>query len=223
MAKITPHGTKVEKLVGLLRAAIQDRRYVPGQRLVEIDLTEELGISRSLLRETFRQLSSEGLVEIVPNRGALVSRLSKKEAIELFQIRIELESLAARLAAQNTSEPAVREAFKLEVSAIWDTEVRLSTSAYLQENQKFHAAMFNASGNKQLYLLNRKLKLSLIMAQISTSITPEVMALSLNEHRAIARAVIEGDVKAADKAARAHLARARSFVEHISETRFRPE
>lgn len=214
-ATSSPRGLKGDDLVHHLRAAIRSGRFVPGQRLVEIDLTEELGISRSLLREAFRRLSAEGLVDIVPNRGALVHRLSLKEALELFQIRMELEALAARLAAGNTSDPDVRAAFETEVGAIWDKSPRLSTSAYLMENDRFHAAVFRASGNDQLFTVNRQLQLSLIMAQIATSLTPDVMAQSINEHRDIAGAVLDGDTAAADAAARAHLSRARAFVNQI--------
>ncbi|MFD2857263.1 GntR family transcriptional regulator [Seohaeicola zhoushanensis] len=96
----TTHGAKGESVVQALRTAIHGGRYVPGQRLVEADLTSELGVSRSLLREAFRILSAEGLIETVPNRGALVKRLSRREAMELFEIRMELEALSARLAAK---------------------------------------------------------------------------------------------------------------------------
>ena len=217
------HGMKGDELVRHLRSAIQKGRYAPGQRLVEIDLTEELGISRSLLREAFRRLSAEGLLEIVPNRGALVHRLSLKEALELFQIRMELEALAARLAAQNMGDPATRQTFETDVAAIWEADARLSTSAYVVENEKFHAAVFSASGNEQLSLVNRQLQLSLIMAQISSSLTPEIMAQSNSEHRAIAKAVLECDTAAADAAARAHLGRAQSFVSQMPENVFRSE
>lgn len=216
-------GMKGEDLVAHLRRAIQLGRYVPGQRLVEIDLTEELGVSRSLLREAFRRLSAEGLLEIVPNRGAVVHRLSLKETMELFQIRIELESLAARLAAANCAAPQVRDRFEQDVSEIWQEDVRLSTSAYLIENEKFHAAVFRASGNGQLSLINRQLQLSLIMAQISASLTPDIMAKSIGEHRNIANAVLNGDVAAADMAARAHLSRARDFVSQMHGSVFKSE
>ena len=214
-------GEKGDELVRHLRSAIRSGRYVPGQRLVEVDLTEEFGVSRSLLRQAFHRLSAEGLVETVPNRGAIVRRLSFKEVIELFEIRLELEALAARLAAQNLVDAELRRSFEQEVSAIWNEEARLSTSAYLIENEKFHAAVFKASCNGQLAVLNRQMQLSLIMAQIASSITPEVMNLSISEHRTIASAILDRDTDAADSAARAHLNRARSFVEIIPGNLFR--
>ena len=214
-------GEKGEELVRDLRNAITSGRYVPGQRLVEADLTAELGVSRSLLREALQRLSAEGLVEIVPNRGAIVKRLSFVETVELFQIRLELEALAARLAAANMGEKKSRHSFEAAISAIWSNESRLSTAAYLNENETFHAAIFSASGNEQLAVLNRRLRLSLLMAQIAPAITVDMMNRSLSEHRTIAGAILDRDSAAADAAARAHLNRAKTFMETIPANLFR--
>jgi DNA-binding GntR family transcriptional regulator len=217
------HGAKGETVVRHLVEAIEAGRLVPGQRLVEADLTADLGISRNLLREAFRRLAAEGLIEIVPNRGALVRRLSKTEAAELFQIRMELEALAARLAALNIQDPCVRRRFDLQTAPIWEDEPRYATADYLAENQRFHAAIFEAAGNRQLFRLNRQLQLSLIMAQISHALTADVIADSLTEHRAIAEAIRAGDAAAADAASRAHLDRARRFVDAMPDTAFRKD
>lgn len=206
------HGAKGDRIAEHLMRAIQAGRFAPGQRLVEADLTAELGVSRSLLREAFRRLAAEGLIEIVPNRGALVRRLTMTEAMELFEIRLELEALAARLAARNIAEPCIRERFERAIAPIRAEAPRFSTSDYLTENQRFHAAVFEAAGNGQLTELNRRLQLSLIMAQIASELTGDVMLASLTEHRAIASAILAGDEKAADAAIRAHLSRARDLV-----------
>lgn len=210
-------------MVRFLTDAIQKGRFVPGQRLVEADLTAELGVSRSLLREAFRRLAAEGLIEIVPNRGALVRRLSMTEAMELFDIRLELEALAARLAARNVADPCVRERFERQIAQIWGAAPRFSTSDYIAENQRFHGAVFEAAGNRQLVKLNRQLQLSLIMAQISTALTAEIIMQSLSEHRSIAGAILGRNEEAADKAIRAHLERARDFVRAMPANLFRSE
>ncbi|MFD1343299.1 GntR family transcriptional regulator [Litorisediminicola beolgyonensis] len=217
------HGAKGLNVAETLRGAIQTGRYVPGQRLVEADLTREMGVSRSLLREAFRLLSAEGLVETVPNRGALVKRLSLTEALELFQIRMELEALAARLAADRARNPAVLARFEDDTTEIWSDSPRLSAAAYIAENERFHAAVFRASGNSQLRKLNRQLQLSLIMAQIASSMTPEIIAASIAEHRDIARAIRAGDSADADQGARDHLNRARTFIETMPGDVFRRE
>ncbi|NMM43548.1 GntR family transcriptional regulator [Rhodospirillaceae bacterium KN72] len=213
------HGERGDGIVEHLRDGVRRGRYVPGQRLIEADMTAELGVSRGLLREAFRRLAAEGLIEIVPNRGALVRRLSLQDALELFEIRLELEALAARRAA--SAPEAARRQFIKDVSYIWDNQPRVSASAYISENQNFHAAIFTLAGSGQLIQLNTQLQLSLIMAQISPSLTAEVIAQSIQEHRAIAEAIENGDPVAADAASRAHLGRARDMVVKMPSDVFR--
>lgn len=91
-----------------LRSSIVSGRLAPGQRLTERELVEMTGVSRTVIRESLRQLEAEGLVEIIPNKGPVVRKLSADEAKDLYQIRAVLEGLAARLFAQNADESAVR-------------------------------------------------------------------------------------------------------------------
>src|SRR5271170_1481180 len=94
------HGATVAHIVERLRGDILARRLSPGARLIENDLTLRFAVSRGPVREALRRLAAEGLIEHLPHRGAVVRRLSRVEIQELFQIRVELESLAARLAAE---------------------------------------------------------------------------------------------------------------------------
>ncbi len=215
------HGDKGRDIAAQLASAIRAGRYVPGERLVEARLTRQLGVSRGPLREAFRRLSAEGLVETVPNRGALVRRLTLAEALELFDIRMELESLAARRAADNMSERSARDLFDLESAEIWLDTPRVSAASYIAENQQFHRAVFNGAGNHQLMALNDKLQLSLIMVQIRSALTPDVLATSLSEHRQIATAIRDGDAPAAGIAMCTHLNRAVALVRSMSAEMFR--
>lgn len=214
------HGVKVDGVAKYLATGIHSGRYAPGQRLVEADLTAELGVSRSLLREAFQRLCAEGLIEIVPNRGALVRRLSIEEAVELFAIRVELEALAARLAAANVSDPCIRHRFETGIAHIWNENPRFSTSEYISENRRFHESVFAAAGNGQLIKLNHQLQLSLIMAQISSELTGDIIQSSLDEHRAIARAILGGNAQAADAAIRNHLQRAVTVLQSMPKELF---
>jgi DNA-binding GntR family transcriptional regulator len=220
---LNEHGFKVEQVADHVTEAIHSGRFVPGQRLVEADITQDLGISRSLLREAFRTLHARGVIEIVPNRGALVRRLSLREAEDLFQVRMELEALAGRLAAENCRHPHVRAKFESQIGEIHLDHPRQSTSKYLFENQRFHDAIFQAAGNLELRKLNQQLQLSLMMAQISTMLTADVVNASIAEHRSIASAILAGDLMQADTATRAHLSRARAFVRAMPESVFRRE
>jgi DNA-binding GntR family transcriptional regulator len=216
-------GTKVPQLVAHLREGILYGRYAAGQRLIEADLTRELGVSRGPLREAFRRLSAEGLVENIPNRGTLVRRLSRKDTRELFEIRTSLEMLAAELAARNIDAPGVREKFEAAIAPIWSDLPRDLSVAYLDENKVFHQAVADASGNDQLAALIRQMQLPLIMFQLSGALTPEVLAQSNREHRAVADAIRAGDAGRAAAAVRAHLGRASRFSDQLPAHVFRAE
>ena len=201
------HGETVTHLVACLRDDILNRHAAPGERLVESDLTTRFAVSRGPIREALRRLAAEGFIEHVPNRGAVVRRLSPREISELFQIRTELEALAARSAAVAAADAVKRAWFAREIAPIYDAVPR-ERCGYLIENAGFHAAIMNLAGNHQLRDLSLRLHLPLIMAQVADVLTTEVMEISVSEHRALAAAILAQDQAAADAAMRAHLGRA---------------
>lgn len=85
-----------EQVVTLIRQAILDFRLKPGQRLVERELIEQLGVSRTTIREVLRQLTTEGLVTVIPQKGAIVTAPSAEEAADIYEMRAALEALAVR-------------------------------------------------------------------------------------------------------------------------------
>jgi len=200
------HGATVSHIVDGLRCDILDHRLRPGERLTESALTKRFSVSRGPVREALRRLAAEGLIEHSPHRGAVVRRLSSRDIGELFQIRVEMEALAARLAAQSPDKGA-RARFIEEIAMIFaDAPRRMET--YLGENAAFHAAVLRLAGNRHLHELWARLRMPLIMAQVGGALTAEVMRASVSEHRAIAAAIVNGDGAAAAAAMRAHLERA---------------
>lgn len=98
-----------EQVISALRQAIRNFDLKPGQRLVERELIEKLGVSRTTIREALRELASEGLVTVVPQRGAIVSAPSLAEAMDLYEVRAALESLLARHFVERASDTEVKE------------------------------------------------------------------------------------------------------------------
>lgn len=207
------HGGIVEYVVDRLRTGVLQGRYAPGQRLIEADLTQDLRVSRGPLREAFRRLSAEGLLEIVPNRGAMIRRLTLREMRELFQIRVGLETLAARLAADAMVDLSTKARFEREIKPIWDSRPRAPGADYIDENHQFHDAVVAASGNNQLLNLTRQLRLPVLMYQLAGTLKVENIVASLSEHRAIANAILARDTNLAEKHVRDHLTRAMDVVE----------
>lgn len=204
------HGAMVSVIVEQLRNDILAQRIRPGTRLVENDLTRRFDVSRGPVREALRRLAAEGLIDHNPNRGAVVKRLTRAEMTELFQIRIELEQLAARLAAQAASAEK-RAAFEAAIQPIYRDGPR-EAGSYFPENSTFHEAVMELAGNRQLAELNNRLQFALIMGQVGDALAPEVLDASVREHRAIAAAILSRDAERAAAATRAHLERAATLA-----------
>lgn len=213
-------GGTVDRVVQGLRAGILSGRYAPGQRLIEADLTHDFNVSRGPLREAFRRLSAEGLLQIVPNRGALVRQLSYREIVEIFQVRSALEPLAARLAALAIDQGDNRRRFEAAIREIWDHAPRRDPG-YHQENQRFHLSIVAVCGNAQLADFSRQLQLPLVLLQLSGAKTPAMYLDSVLEHREIATAILNGDGSTAEAATHRHLERACHIIETMPESIFR--
>src|SRR5919197_2931132 len=98
-----------EQVLEVLRQAILDFRFKPGQRLIERELVEQIGVSRTTIREVLRELAAEGLVTTVPQKGAIVAVPSAQEAAELYEVRAALEALAARRFVEQATPQRVAE------------------------------------------------------------------------------------------------------------------
>ena len=109
IVRIEKHAAPLrQQVLEALRQSIVAGRLAPGQRLIERELIEMTGVSRTVIRESLRQLEAEGLIEIIPNKGPVVRELSAAEAEDLYRIRAVLEGLAARFFAENADAAALR-------------------------------------------------------------------------------------------------------------------
>jgi DNA-binding GntR family transcriptional regulator len=181
-----------EQVADHLREEILSSRLAPGEELGEVALARSLGISRGPLREALGQLAAEGLVTIMPRRGAVVKRLTRQEFIDAYQVREALESLAIRLAV-----PRLSGADKAELHAMCEQMERAAavgdTNGFFEINRQFHAALVHASGNSKLAEVHGQL-----VAQMGRLMKKSVelrggTAQSAAEHRAILEAVDAGD------------------------------
>jgi DNA-binding GntR family transcriptional regulator len=132
-----------------LRRAIIDGRLAPGARLIERELTEMMGVSRTVIREALRQLESEGLITNVPNKGPVVRELSPDEAKDLYTIRAVLEGLAARLFVQNAEARELKDlAEALELVA--DAYQGGNAQDVLESKNRFYEVLFEGAGSETL-------------------------------------------------------------------------
>ena len=138
-----------QQVVDGLRQAIISGRLPPGARLTERELTEMMGVSRTVIREALRQLESEGLVAIIPNKGPVVRELTADEAKDLYSIRAVLEGFAARLFAERaTPGQKAKLAKALEVVvAAYEAE---DANRVLETKNRFYDILFEGAGSETL-------------------------------------------------------------------------
>jgi DNA-binding GntR family transcriptional regulator len=132
-----------------LRQAIIDGRLAPGARLIERELTQMMGVSRTVIREALRQLESEGLIATIPNKGPVVRELTPAEAKDLYNIRAVLEGLAARLFVENASGEQVRklaQALEVVVAAYESGDAQ----QVLGTKNRFYEVLFEGAGSETL-------------------------------------------------------------------------
>lgn len=216
-------GETVDYVVSRIRQGILEGRFAPGQRLIARDLTEEIGISRGPIREAFRRLAADGLVELVPNRGAIVRRLSHRQVRDLFRIRESLEGLAARLAAEHIDEGTNRQVF----ASVWE-QVRppghvQPWNVFIDNNRLYHQTIVAIGGNRQLMDLIDNLQLPIVMMQVGRAMQPEHAERSHKDHVRIAEAILAADPEAAESAMRQHLRGSADWVLRLPDVAFKPE
>lgn len=135
-----------EQVLLKLRQAIMDRTFAPGQRLLERQLCEMTGVSRTSVREALRQLEAEGLVEMVPNQGPIVARISAAEAQELYEVRAVLEGLAGRSFAARASEAQI-DRLAEAVDAIEEVVAAGEQHRLLELKDLFYDILLEGAGN----------------------------------------------------------------------------
>lgn len=199
-----------EQVLNALRQAILTFQLEPGQRLIERELIESTGVSRTTIREALRELEAEGLVTSLPQRGVIVAAPSVKEAEELYEIRTALESLMTVRFAENATEELIgqlQEALKgIEIVVESDGDAL----ANLNAKDMFYDILGEGAGNQAL-----RATLAQVQAQVSllraTSLksSPERPRQALEELREIVTAIVARDKRAAEKASRVHLKNAK--------------
>ncbi|MCR5029982.1 MAG: GntR family transcriptional regulator [Selenomonadaceae bacterium] len=187
-----------------LRDAVRRGVLQPGERLMEIQLAEELGVSRTPVREAIRKLEMEGYVIMMPRRGTYVADLSIRDVNEVFEIRTSLESLASGLAAERITEDELEKLQRLLVE-IGAHIKNGDMESIVRTDTEFHDLLYQASRNKRLVGIISNLREQLTRFRTTSMSYPGRLKATLEEHRNIVEAIAQGDEKAARKAAEHHM------------------
>ncbi|MGW0828944.1 GntR family transcriptional regulator [Streptomyces prunicolor] len=187
-----------------IRQALAAGDMVPGQRLVEQELSDALLVSRSSVREVLQELAAEGLVELIPHRGARVRVISVEDAVLITECRAALEGVCARRAATRAT-PDDHVTLREIGGAMREAVAQGELETYSALNRRLHATVARLSGQHVAESLLDRLNGQMVRYQFRLASRPGRPSQSLPQHLAIIDAVVSGDPASAEKAARAHL------------------
>lgn len=190
-----------------IRDAILNGRYKPGDALVETRLADELGVSRTPIREAIRQLELEGLVISIPNKGVVVNGVSQQDIDDIYTIRSMLEGLAARWAAQRIDESGLKELE--EIVELMEYYTKKSDFEQLtQLDTRFHGVIYEACASKVLKHLLDNLLRYVERARRGSLKVPMRAHQSFKEHKGIFEAIMKRNASEAERLMAEHIARA---------------
>lgn len=219
--KLDEHKPLRDEVFLSLRKAILNGRFVPGERLVEKDLAQQLAISRTPIREALRKLELEGLVAYEPRRGVIVVGISLKDALEIYTIRAVLEGLAANLAASRRTQEELtqlREFLTTMETCIQQNNIHDLIAAHLS----FHKSFAVASKSPRLCQMIASLRDYVKSFEETFYYLPYRLQSGWEEHKSIVDTIEKKDNEQAEYAARNHVMQAKeSFLKAISEEKER--
>lgn len=199
------YNTSSDYVYGRLRAKIIGKELKPGQRLPEVKIATEMGVSRTPVREALRRLSAEGLVNVIPNSGARVASPTASEMENAYAVREYLESLSVNLACRNGIDRHVMERLEDALTGEEGAFAARNLDSYLEYSNTFHRLLAEASKNVVLreYIDNILLRTN-VYALFYDPFDEEVNS-STEEHREILRAIAKRDIDKAELLIKQHL------------------
>lgn len=187
-----------------LREDILNGRYKEHEELKEVAIGEEMGVSRTPVREAFRQLELEGLIQIVPNKGAYVTGITAKDVKDIYMIRSSLEGMCARLATEHITKEQLEEIEENVYLASYHAS-RGHMEQMAELDNRFHHILYEACDSKMLENLLQDFHQYVIRIRKKTLSTKERGIASNEEHRQIMEAIKEGNPDEAERLATCHM------------------
>ena len=203
---------QIEKKSATLRGLVEDKLreaiaagvFAPGQRLIERELCDMLGVGRTSVREALRQLEAESLIESLPHKGPVVARISVEEARQLYSLRTLLEAHAGQCCAQTADDD-----FLQRLDAAVETFVKASECkervAMIEAKTAFYDLLMEGCGNKYITRTLTGLHNQISALRLTSMSRPDRLPRSIAEIRAIAAAIRSGDPARAADACRRHI------------------
>lgn len=215
-ANMTSPDRVVDSIIRAIRAGV----YVPGQRLIEADLTRDYQVSRGPVREALKRLAAEGVVTLTRHRGAYLRALSRSEVRDSLMVLEVLVGLMAKLAAKHIGETdnalKMREAFGRLLAFKYDG----GTAAFLDERRSFYDTILRIGGNHELQRMLPLMQIHLLRMQFQAYITPRDREKQFSEYQTITDTILSGDGVRSEKVATLHVRRTRLSLMRLPDEAF---
>lgn len=193
-----------EVVFNTLREAILTGKLQPGERLMEIQIAETLGVSRTPVREAIRKLEIEGLAVMIPRKGAEVAKITKKQLRDVLEVRKALEELAVQLACERISKEEIE-----ELERAHEEVIKMAQEQNLMEivraDVHFHQVIYHAADNERLLQILYNLRQQMYRYRLEYLKNTANHELIIEEHTAILNAVKALNVEGATEAMRSHI------------------
>lgn len=213
-------GSAVDKISDTIIRGIRSGAFVPGQHLLEPDLTRRLGISRGSLREALKHLSAAGIVTLNRFRGAYIAALDRKSMLDLLETLEPLARLAARLAAEHCDTQEKRDLLIAATAAIEDASRSRNRADYLEQRRQFYSTLVDIGGNRELERAMPLSRTDLFRAQVETVQNEKQRQRHASGYGRIAKAVLERNPLAADRAVKRHFDGTRKTMAELTSDSF---
>ena len=217
MSKPNNKKSLVERAYDEVKKKILDNEYYPGYQALEQEIAEDLGVSRTPVREALIRLQHEGLVDLIPRRGMRVVPIVAADMKEIYDVLTSLESMAAELLAQQQPDSATLEPMK---KATADMEVALQRDdldAWAQADERYHRCLIDLCGNRRLANMANTVRDQGHRARMVTLRLREKPVASIDEHQQVLDAIERGDWKTARDVHYQHRKRASDELTNILE------
>jgi DNA-binding GntR family transcriptional regulator len=193
-----------DEIANQLRDMVVDGDLKPGQKVPEPDLCRRFGVSRTPLREALKVLAAEGIIQLLPNRGAVIAQITDEEIEQIFPIMGALEALAGELACERMSEEDLAKLRRLHKTMIGHYR-RGERLPYSKLNRAFHEAIFAAAGNASLSALYQQLIFRIHAIRFVAKKSAERWAQAVDEHEQMMAALEARDGKKLARILKLHL------------------
>lgn len=193
-----------EVIFDTLREAIITGELKPGERLMEVKLADKMGVSRTPVREAIRMLELEGLVDMLPRKGAHVAELSVKDIMDVLEVRAAMDSLATRLAAERISDEEIKELKQIQLQFVSYTE-KENLQGTIKKDVEFHELIYRASRNDRLLQISNNLREQIQRFRVIYLKDYSSPGNLIKEHEDIYSAISVRNTEMAQKYAQVHI------------------